>query len=179
MYLPEKSEDQVWLGVLIAVPQPWDELLTEVRLQLGDCSAHRVPPHITLVPPIAVHTSLKEDVIRHLRSVASRFRPFRIKLGSVQSFLPVSPVMYLGLREGAESCRDLADEIRGGPLSYTPRFEYHPHVTLSTEATHSDLAKARELIDGLDADWTAQGFRLDRVSADGAYSSTAIFDFAL
>lgn len=36
MFLPQRSPGQDWLGVVIAIPEPWVTQLTELRLGLGD-----------------------------------------------------------------------------------------------------------------------------------------------
>jgi len=179
LFLPEKTESQDWLGVLIAVPEPWNAQITDLREELGDKSAFFVPAHITLVPPIPVEKDQREDVIRHLRAVSRNFPAFRMRIGKVDTFAPVSPVLFLSVDEGAAECVELADQIRGGPLNYNPRFSYHPHVTLSMESNAAEYEELSKRIPDFGAEWTVPGFRLDKVSPNGAYSSVAIFDFAL
>lgn len=179
MFLPEKTESQIWVGVVIAVPEPWVSQLSEMRQALGDPQGASVPPHITLVPPLAIEADDREAVITHLQTVAQHFPPFRIRLGKVESFYPISPVVYLALDEGAAACAALADEIRGGPLNYKPRFPYHPHVTLLQGSWDCDVPAVQEAVADLDAHWQVSGYRLDRVSESGTYSSAAIFNFAL
>ena len=54
MFLPERLPGQDWLGVVIAIPEPWVSELTDLRLRLGDLQGSRVPAHITLMPPVPV-----------------------------------------------------------------------------------------------------------------------------
>lgn len=179
MYLPPKADGQEWIGVIIAMPDPWLSQLTEIREQLGEPSALKVPPHITLIPPITVETSQREKILTHLQSVAARTRPFRVKVEKVGTFLPLSPVAYLGLSEGGAACSTLADELRAGPMFFEPRFQFHPHVTLMQNLTPEKLALAEELTKDLVAEWLVPGFRLDSIDADGIYTSRALLDFAL
>ncbi len=179
MFLPEKTAAQEWVGVLIAIPEPWVTELTEARLAFGDEAAHRVPAHITLVPPVAVNIADREAVLRHLQKVAAKTRAFRLQLGGTGSFMPVSPVTFLSVEQGFAECEELADEIRNGPLDYTPRFPYHPHVTLAHGVSNEDLKRALTEWSGFHAEWTVPGFRLDSVDPTGTYTSRAIFDFGL
>ncbi len=178
MFLPSRQESEDWLGVVIAVPEPWVSLITEARLALGDEAAAQVPAHITVMPPLAVPAAKKEAVFEHLRAVAKRHRPFRVTVRGTGSFLPVSPVVYLRVDEGARQCADLADEVRVGPLDYEPRFPYHPHVTLAHGVTPTALEAAKQLGKNFEASWVVPGFRLDKVEENGAYTSAALFNFS-
>lgn len=179
MYLPPRADDEVWLGVLIAIPEPWVSKITAARLELGDDAAQNVPAHITLIPPVAVKKDQQAEAIEYLQSVAASFRPFRVRIGGVGSFLPTSPVAYLEVQEGAPECAELADALRAGPLNYSPRFPYHPHVTLAQGITEEDIPRIVEVGETLRAEWVAQGFRLDSVDPSGIYNSKALIDFGL
>ncbi len=178
MYLPERGEHEDWLGIVIAVPEPWDSQITAMRRELGDRLASKVPPHVTIMPPIAVSAQQREEVFEHLRSVASGHRPFRISLSGSGTFEPVSPVAFLNVDQGAGECAQLAEDVRSGPLDYSIRFPYHPHVTLAQNVDRPILTRALELGASFEASWMVQGFRIDRVEVDGSYVSTAIFDFS-
>lgn len=178
MFLPERGEHEEWLGIVIAVPEPWNTVVTNIRTAIGDPMAAKVPPHVTVMPPLAVPAELREEVFEHLRLVATQNRPFRISLGSANTFEPVSPVAYLQVLQGATQCEQLAEDVRSGPLDYALRFPYHPHVTLAQNLPRPALTKALELGHNFEASWMVQGFRVDRVDSDGSYVSTAIFDFS-
>ncbi|QWW20737.1 2'-5' RNA ligase family protein [Schaalia sp. 19OD2882] len=176
MYLPPRRPDEDWLGVVIAIPEPWVSALTKARLDLGDAMGASVPAHITLVPPLAVPTCARIDVIRHLRSIALKHRPFRVTLRGAGSFAPVSPVAFVNVDEGAAECTMLAEDLRSGPLDHPLRFPYHPHVTLAAGVDHETLQRAVEFAGGVEASWMVPGFRLDRVDENGMYHSQALFD---
>ena len=167
MFLPQRLPGQDWLGVVIAIPEPWVSELTDLRLRLGDLQGSRVPAHITLMPPVPVATESRGEVIEHLSAIARRSRPFRVALRGADCFRPLSPVAFL----------HLAESIRSGPLDYEPRFPYHPHVTLAQGVGDPVLDLAIDIGSSFEASWVVPGFRLDRLDPSGAYSSMAIFDF--
>lgn len=177
MFLPQRLPGQDWLGVVIAIPEPWVSELTDLRLRLGDLQGSRVPAHITLMPPVPVATESRGEVIEHLSAIARRSRPFRVALRGADCFRPLSPVAFLNLAEGGRSCSDLAESIRSGPLDYEPRFPYHPHVTLAQGVGDPVLDLAIDIGSSFEASWVVPGFRLDRLDPSGVYSSMAIFDF--
>ena len=150
MFLPQRLPGQDWLGVVVAIPEPWVTQLTDLRLRLGDLAGSRIPAHITLMPPPPVARESRAEVIDHLRSIASRHAPFRVTLSGTDSFRPISNVAFMTLAEGASACTDLAEEIRSGPLDFGATVE---------------------------ASWIVPGFRLDRIDPSGIYSSMALFDF--
>lgn len=178
MFLPERNSRQDWFGIVIAVPEPWVSQIMDARLALGDKAAEKVPPHITIMPPQAVDVSLKEDIFEHLRSVAARHRPFRVTVRGAKSFQPISPVVYLDVVEGANACADLAEDVRFGPLDYSPRFPYHPHITLAHGVNQAALDEALALGSDFEASWMVTGFRLDKVDRSGNYASAALFNFS-
>lgn len=178
MFLPERGEHEEWLGLVIAVPEPWNSAITELRQSIGDPMATKVPPHITVMPPLAVPEDKRADVFEHLRGLAEVYRPFRISLRGANTFEPVSPVAFLNVVQGAGQCKQLAEDVRSGPLDYSLRFPYHAHVTLAQNLESSALTRALELAYDFEASWMVQGFRVDRVETDGSYVSTAIFDFS-
>ncbi|WP_022867624.1 2'-5' RNA ligase family protein [Schaalia vaccimaxillae] len=179
MFLPQRSPGQDWLGVVIAIPEPWVTQLTDLRLNLGDLQGSMVPAHITLVPPIAVPTEERTEVIRHLRSIAQQYSPFRMTLKGTDSFRPISQVAFLNVDEGADMCHSLAEDLRSGPLDFELRFPFHPHVTLAQDVDEPALDLALDLASNFEASWMVPGFRLDRVDENGMYSSMAIFDLGV
>ncbi len=179
MFLPARDDTQDWLGVVVAVPEPWVSQITEARLALGDPAAANVPAHVTIMPPLAVPQDDREVVFDHLRKVAKRHNPFKITVRGSGSFLPVSPVVFLNVVGGARECADLADDVRSGPLEYNLRFPYHAHITLAQGVSEPRLDAALKLGEGFEASWVVPGFRLDKLEADGSYTSVALFDFSL
>ena len=178
MFLPARDASQDWLGVVIAVPEPWVSLITETRLALGDVAAAQIPAHITLMPPLAVPATDREAVFEHLARIAKQHRPFRLSVRGTGTFMPVSPVVYLDVDEGARECADLADEVRCGPLDHALRFPYHAHVTLAQGLSKDQLRTALEIGKDFRASWRVPGFRLDKVEEDGSYTSAALFNFS-
>ena len=163
MFLPQRLPGQDWLGVVVAIPEPWVSHLTDLRLRLGDLAGSRIPAHITLMPPTPVARDARADVIDHLRAIAARHAPFRITLSGTDSFRPI--------------CTDIAEEIRSGPLDHEARFPYHPHVTLAQDVDDVALDLALDIGATVEASWIVPGFRLDRIYPSGIYSSIALFDF--
>ena len=152
------SEDDVLLGVAIAIPQPHANILTGWRRQVGDPGADLVFPHVTLLPPTAVPAEAMDEVTAHLAAAAKSHEPFVMHLAGTGTFRPLSPVVFIQVATGVSDCELLEREIRSGPLERDLEFPYHPHVTVAQEIADERLDEA---YDGL-SDFVAR-FSVERV----------------
>ena len=189
MQIPAPGAHQCVIGVAIALPSHYAAQVREVREAAGDPLAEVVPPHITLLPPTAVDVDSLDEVMRHLRNVAAGTTPFDVHLDEVGTFRPVSPVVYLGLRSGAEECDRLQGRVRDrrGPLARSLSFPFHPHVTLAHEVADDGLDTAARKGAELTMDFTVTKLHLyrhlerslqpGRTDVEGAWEVAAAFAF--
>ena len=164
MQIPAPDAHQCVIGVAIALPSHYAAQVRAVREAAGDPLAEVVPPHITLLPPTAVDVDSLDEVMRHLRDVAAGTSPFEARLDEVGTFRPVSPVVYLGLRSGAEECDRLQVRVRDrrGPLARSLSFPFHPHVTLAHDIAEDGLETAARKGADLTMDFTVTKLHLYR-----------------
>lgn len=177
MYLPPLGDGEEWIGILVAIPEPWVTELTAIRREAGDIQADHVPAHITLLPPTAIAVDNREKLFHHLSNVAQMHQPFSVSVEGAGSFRPTSPVSFAAVGAGFQELTDLAEDIRSDLLDIPLRFPYHPHVTLAHGLPDAALDQVEAAVANFHATWTVPGFRLDRVDAEGRYSSLALFNF--
>ena len=189
MQIPAPDAHQCVIGVAIALPSHYAAQVRAVREAAGDPMADVVPPHITLLPPTAVDVDSLDEVMRHLRNVAAGTQPFDVRLDQVGTFRPVSPVVYLSLRSGAQECDRLQMRVRDrrGPLARSLSFPFHPHVTLAHEVADEDLDLAAREGAELAMDFTVTKLHLyrhlerslqpGRTDVEGAWEVAAAFAF--
>ena len=188
MQIPAPDAHQCVIGVAIALPSHYAAQVRAVREAAGDPLAEVVPPHITLLPPTAVDVDSLDEVMRHLRNVATGTQPFDVHLDEVGTFRPVSPVVYLGLRSGAEECDRLQMRVRHrrGPLARSLSFPFHPHVTLAHEVADDGLDTAARKGAELTMDFTVTKLHLyrhltrsgcDEYPGSGGWEVVAAFAF--
>lgn len=139
VYLPPRKEGQVYLGMIIPVPEPYAGELQKVTKTDG------VPPHVTIVEPRAVDREQVPDIQAQAAEICRSFSPFVISFGNIGDFRPVSPVVYIEVQRGHEACKELAKRLRFGPLDTESRFPYYPHITLGTNVTNEDLDRVASL----------------------------------
>jgi 2'-5' RNA ligase len=130
------------IGVAIPIPDPYGSELRGYRAEFGDPMAASIPSHVTLLPPTEVLDDDVDVIDKHLRSVAGRVPPFRIRLRGTATFQPISPVVFVSLAEGISSCEVLQAQVRSGPLDVPLRFPYHPHVTVAHDLDRAALDRA-------------------------------------
>lgn len=150
----------VTIGVSVAVPDPWGARLQEYRISLGDDSAHGIPTHVTLLPPIDADEALMPSIHGHLESVAAATATFLVHLRGTGTFRPVSPVVFVNVVRGISSCEQLASALRLGPLLVDARFPYHPHVTVAHHPDVAVLDRAFEELAGFECSFIVDHFSL-------------------
>jgi 2'-5' RNA ligase len=116
-----------------------------LRRACGDGALGRVPPHLTLVPPVNVRADDLPHALAVLRRAAAQVRPFTLRLGPPATFLPATPTLHLAVG-GAGSAPQVLRELRDGvfrpPLERSLSFGFVPHVTLADEMEPDRIAGA-------------------------------------
>ena len=125
------------LGVALLLDPPEATEVEGLRKALGDPSLGAMAPHLTLVPPVNVREDGLADAERVLRAAAKApARSIEVTLGPAETFAPASPAVYLAVGGPDRELLDrLHEAVQAGPLVRPLRFEWVPHVTISTEAT--------------------------------------------
>lgn len=115
-----------------------------LRRALGEPDMARIPPHLTLVPPVNV---ADVDGARSvMRAAAHATPPFGISVGPVANFLPDNPVVYLAVSDGVDAVRALRDRVFQPPLARTLTWPFVPHVTLADGIEPERVAAAPALL---------------------------------
>lgn len=147
------------LGIAIEVPPPFGAKVDEAR-RAYEPGHHRMPAHITLVPPFDADEDAVLAVRQHLEAVSGAFAPFTVTVAGVGDFLPLSPVVFAELARGGQQCAALAAAILTGPLAIDSRFPYHAHVTLAQTEDAAVLEQARVDFAEARASFEVAAFRL-------------------
>ena len=159
------------------MPEPYNRELQGWRDRLGDPNAHRIVPHITLLPPTEVASESLADIEEHLRKVAADEEPFEIQLRGSATFQPVSPVVFVPLVAGIAGCERIEAKVRSGPLQRDLRFPYHPHVTVAHDLPPEALQRAFDALAGYDATFGVRGFTLFEQGPDETWRPQRDFVF--
>ena len=148
------------IGVAIEIPQPYAQILQDWRKRLGDPTADRIPPHVTLLPPTLLREEALPTVEEHLRTIAQEERSFEMHLRGTGTFRPVSPVVFVMVAVGISQCEQLAGAVRRGPLATELKFPYHPHVTIAHDLDDAALDRAFTELADFECQFEAEEFHL-------------------
>lgn len=159
-FVPRRAAqaDTAVLGVVVAIPEPWAQLLVDWRAKVGDPQAGMVPPHVTLLPPTEVPLSQRTAISAHLADVARCHPPFDMHLLGTGTFRPVSQVVFVAVATGIGNCELLSRDVRTGPLNRALNYPYHPHVTVAHDVPDDMLDLAYSGLADLSAEFCVDHF---------------------
>ncbi|HEX3539284.1 MAG TPA: GNAT family N-acetyltransferase [Acidimicrobiales bacterium] len=131
--------DRLRLGVALLLPAPIAHEVDGLRRALDDRSRERIPPHLTLVPPVNVRRDRLSEALGVLRAAAAGApAPLVVTLGPPATFLPDNPVVYLPVSGDGGDITALRDRVWKPPLVRSLTWPFVAHVTLA-----DDMAPAR------------------------------------
>lgn len=131
------------LGVALVLDGGVAGEVNGLRRALGDPALGRIPPHLTLVPPVNVHRDRLGEAVDRLRSGAAAVSgPLRLALGRPSTFLPDNPVLYLSVGGDLDGLRRLRDAVFAPPLERALTWPWVPHVTLADSAAEDRILSA-------------------------------------
>ncbi len=147
--------------MVLLIPQPLATQIDGVRRALGDGALGRIPPHVTLVPPVNVADRDLSAAFAVVRRAAAAAPALELRVGPAATFQPVNPVAYLGVH-GAEAQMEALAALRAGclagPLDRPQDHEFVPHVTIADELVPRRLDQVGAVLTDFTADVT-----IDRV----------------
>jgi 2'-5' RNA ligase len=129
------------------VRNPVGEFVESIRRELHPDLPH-LAAHVTILPPRPLQAS-EFSALETLEEICGPASPFEIVLGGVETFVPVTPTIFIRVEHAAYRVRELHDKLNTGALACTEEWPYMPHLTIvkmSTEAqAEQALAVARDL----------------------------------
>lgn len=118
------------------VQHPVGEFIEKLRRDLHPDLPH-LPAHITILPPRLLgggeNVPAQSKEARALETLVQLCRevdPFEIVLGEVETFVPVTPTVFIRVAHGAYRLRELHDRLNTGGLFYEEQWPYMPHLTV-------------------------------------------------
>ena len=130
------------VGVALLVPRPQTDEVDGLRRALGDPALPRVPPHLTLVPPVNVAERDLADALEVLARAGAETSPFTLSLGPPATFWPDAPVVYLSAGGDVAALDQLKDRVFRAPLARPLTWPFVPHVTVADEAPPARIEAA-------------------------------------
>jgi len=111
------------------------EFVENLRKELHPDLPH-LPAHVTILPPRHLRVS-ELSALETLEDICSQVEPFEVVLGEAETFVPVTPTVFLRVAHAAYRLRELHDRLNTEALQSEEEWPYMPHLTivrLNTEA---------------------------------------------
>jgi 2'-5' RNA ligase len=107
---------------------PIGEFVESLRRELHPELPH-LAAHVTLLPPRYLSAS-ESAAIDTLEEICKQFEPFEVSLGEVETFIPVTPTVFIRVAHAAYRMRELHDQLNINGLACQEEWPYMPHLTI-------------------------------------------------
>lgn len=100
--------------------------------------------HLTVLPPRPLLGS-ESSAIEMLEEICGGVNPFEVTLGDVESFVPVTPTIFIRVAYAGYRLRELHDQVSTGVLAAQEEWPYMPHLTIVKMESKEQADQAFEI----------------------------------
>jgi 2'-5' RNA ligase len=121
------------------VTDPAAQFVQQLRRELHPELPH-FAAHLTLLPPRFLLGS-ESSALETLEEICGRVDPFEVSLGEIETFIPITPTVFVRVAHAAYKMRELHDRLNTNALACVEQWPYMPHLTI---VKLSDEAQAQQ-----------------------------------
>jgi len=125
------------------IRSPVGIFVEQLRRELHPAHTH-ADAHLTILPPRALRRT-EEQALDLLTEICQATSPFEVTMGDVETFLPLTPTVFLRVAHGAYRMRELHDRMNVNSLHCNEPWPYMPHLTIIKADTSDEARKAIEI----------------------------------
>src|SRR5713101_2159002 len=125
------------------VRNPVGEFVEHLRRELHPDLPH-LAAHLTILPPRLLQGS-ELAALEMLEDICSQVDPFEITLSDVETFVPVTPTVFIRVAHAAYRMRELHDRLNTKALAAEEEWPYMPHLTIVKMSEESQAQKAHRM----------------------------------
>ncbi len=137
-------------SVIAYVRSPVGIFVEELRREVHPAHTH-ADAHLTILPPRPLCGS-EQQAVKLVHEVAQAATRFEVTMGEVETFVPVTPTVFLRVADGAYRMRELRDALNRDALRFDEPWPYMPHLTI---AKMDSAEEAGKLLDVARQRWQA------------------------
>ncbi len=115
-------------AVVSYVRNPIGEFVEHLRKELHPELPH-LAAHLTVLPPRHLQGS-ESQALETLEEICSHVESFEVNLGEVETFIPVTPTVFIRVVHAASRMRALHDQLSVHALAEREEWSYMPHLTI-------------------------------------------------
>ena len=104
------------------------EFVESLRKELHPALPH-LAAHVTLLPPRFLRGP-ESAALETLKTRCEQVDPFEVSLGEVETFIPVTPTVFIRVAHAAYRMRELHDLLNVDGLATSEEWPYMPHLTI-------------------------------------------------
>jgi 2'-5' RNA ligase len=104
------------------------EFVENLRRELHPDLPHQAA-HLTVLPPRPLQTS-ESSALHILERICGEEEPFEVNLGPVETFVPVTPTVYIRVDGAAARMCELHSRLNTEALTFAEEWPYIPHLTI-------------------------------------------------
>ncbi len=119
---------------------PAGEFVENLRRELHPELPH-LAAHLTILPPRPL-SGTESSALQALERVCRAEEPFEVTLGSMETFIPVTPTVYIRLEGAVERMCELHRRLNIEALAFHEQWPYIPHLTIVKMSTEADAQRA-------------------------------------
>ena len=131
------------LGLVYAavayVRNPVGIFVEEMRRELHPAHTH-ADAHLTVLPPRPLRGT-EQQAVGVLREICQTVPAFNVAMGDVESFVPITPTIFIRVARGAYRMRELHDLLNRSALEHQEPWPYMPHLTIVKTDTVEEAQK--------------------------------------
>jgi 2'-5' RNA ligase len=107
---------------------PAGEFVENLRRDLHPDLPH-LAAHLTILPPRTLQGS-ESEALQVLQRICGHEEPFEVTLGDVETFIPVTPTVYIRVDGAAGRMSELHSKLNTEALAFKEEWPYIPHLTI-------------------------------------------------
>jgi 2'-5' RNA ligase len=112
---------------------PAGEFVEKLRRELHPDLPH-LAAHLSILPPRPLQGT-ESSALQILERICGREEPFEVTLGDVETFIPVTPTVYIRVQGGAGRMNELHSKLNTEALAFEEEWPYIPHLTIVKMST--------------------------------------------
>ena len=108
---------------------PAGEFVEKLRRELHPDLPH-LAAHLSILPPRPLQGT-ESSALEILDRICSKEEPFEATLGDVETFIPVTPTVYIRVQGAAARMSELHSKLNTEALAFEEQWPYIPHLTIA------------------------------------------------
>jgi 2'-5' RNA ligase len=125
------------------VRSPVGIFVEQLRRELHPAHTH-ADAHLTILPPRQLRGT-EQQAIDLFREICQTTAPFDVLMGDVETFLPLTPTVFIRVARGAYRMRELHDGMNRSVFLCSEPWPYMPHLTIVKADADEEVPKVIEV----------------------------------